>query len=92
MCSKLPSLFTKAYNRLLAEQYCETLQASVNDKDHAEVVYQYGTFARVHEKLPQTERSGPSMELKLKERGSTTQHSTAATKVIDGPSTNDINI
>jgi hypothetical protein len=51
MCTKLPSLFTKAYNRLLAEQHYETLQASVCDRE-SEVVYQYGTFARVHEKHP----------------------------------------
>ena len=48
MCVKLPSLFTKAYNRMLLEQHCQILQGRADDNKQ-DNVFEYGTFSRASE-------------------------------------------
>ncbi len=48
MCVKLPALFTKAYNRMLAEQQLEILQGRLGNYSQ-DNVFEYGTFAKASE-------------------------------------------
>ena len=67
MCIKLPALFTKAYNRMLAEQQCEILLAKMGER-REDTVYEYGTFARAPERTqPEGGRSEVLIDIKTEQ-------------------------